>query len=75
MAPGEAMAGLLRVVAPDGIVVASVMSWLGTWRCVLPAIIDLDGQSISSPGSSENRTASIRCPSGCACFERITPSR
>jgi SAM-dependent methyltransferase len=38
----EAMRGLLRIVADDGVVVASVMSWLGTWRYFLPAIADLD---------------------------------
>jgi len=31
--------------------------------------------SISSPGSSENITASMRWPSGCANLERMTPSR
>lgn len=37
----EAMRGLLRIVADDGIVVASVISWLGAWRHFLPAISDL----------------------------------
>ena len=34
----EAMRGLLRVTRAEGVVVASVMSWLGTWRYFLPAI-------------------------------------
>jgi len=38
----EAMGGLLRVIGPQGIVVASVMSLLGTWRHFLSAITDLD---------------------------------
>lgn len=38
----EAMGGLLRIAAEDGVVVASVMSWLGSWRHFLPAIADLD---------------------------------
>jgi len=37
----EAMSGLLRVIRPDGLVVASVMSLLGTWRHFLPAITTL----------------------------------
>jgi SAM-dependent methyltransferase len=32
----DALRGLLRLVGPDGIVVASVMSLLGTWRHTLP---------------------------------------
>lgn len=34
----DAMRGLLRIVRPQGVVVASVMSWLGAWRHFLPAI-------------------------------------
>jgi hypothetical protein len=37
----EAMRGLLRVIQPNGLVVASVMSLLGTWRHFLPAITTL----------------------------------
>ncbi len=37
----EAMRGLLRIVGPDGVVAASVMSTLGTWRHFLPAITAL----------------------------------
>lgn len=38
----EAMRGLLRIVADDGVVVASAMSWLGGWRYFLAAITDLE---------------------------------
>lgn len=34
----EAMRGLLRIAAPDGFVLASVMSLLGTWRHYLPQV-------------------------------------
>jgi len=34
----EAVRGLLRITRPGGVVLASVMSWLGTWRYFLPAI-------------------------------------
>ncbi len=34
----EAMRGLLRIVGPQGVVVASVMSLLGSWRHFLPKI-------------------------------------
>jgi SAM-dependent methyltransferase len=37
----EAVRGLLRVIRPEGVVVASVMSLLGTWRHFLPAITAL----------------------------------
>lgn len=37
----DAMRGLLRIVAPDGAAVASVMSLLGTWRHSLPAVLAL----------------------------------
>lgn len=35
----EAMTGLFRVVRPEGVVVASVMSLLGTWRHLLEDVI------------------------------------
>ena len=39
----EAMRGLLRISAAEGLVVASVMSCLGGWRYLLPAITELAG--------------------------------
>jgi SAM-dependent methyltransferase len=41
----EAMRGLLRITKPGGYVVASVMSWLGSWRHFLPAALE-DAQSV-----------------------------
>ena len=38
----EALRGLLRIVSDDGVVVASVMSLLGSWRLFLRAICELD---------------------------------
>ena len=56
----EAMRGLLRVVAPDGIVVASVMSWLGGWRYFLPAIVDLDAAAGPAAADMTLRTGDLR---------------
>jgi SAM-dependent methyltransferase len=41
----EALAGLLRITKPGGFVVASVMSWLGSWRHFLPAAL-VDAQVV-----------------------------
>ena len=41
----EAFAGLLRITKPGGFAVASVMSWLGSWRHFLPAAL-LDAQDV-----------------------------
>jgi SAM-dependent methyltransferase len=41
----EALAGLLRITKPGGVVVASVMSWLGSWRHFLPAAL-VDAQAV-----------------------------
>lgn len=62
----EAMCGLLRIVADDGVVVASVMSWLGTWRYFLSAIVDLDDVVVRTP-----RTRS--CVPGICGISRTTP--
>jgi len=35
----EALAGLLRITKPGGYIVASVMSWLGSWRHFLPSAL------------------------------------
>ena len=37
----EALCGLLRITAPDGAVLGSVMSLLGAWRHFLPAVLEL----------------------------------
>jgi len=41
----EALRGLLRITKPGGYVVASVMSWLGSWRHFLPAALE-DAQTV-----------------------------
>lgn len=56
----EALSGLLRVAAPDGIVVASVMSWLGGWRYFLPAIVDLDDAVGVAAADMTLRTGDLR---------------
>lgn len=38
----DALQGLFRITKPSGVVVASVMSILGTWRYIFPAITKLD---------------------------------
>ena len=56
----EAMRGLLRVIGPEGIVVASVMSWLGTWRHFLPAIRAL-GEVVGEDANDRTlRTGDLR---------------
>ncbi|MCP9488127.1 MAG: class I SAM-dependent methyltransferase [Gaiellaceae bacterium MAG52_C11] len=56
----EAMRGLLRVVRPDGFVVASVMSLLGTWRYFLAAITTL-GEVVGEDANDEVlRTGDLR---------------
>jgi len=56
----EAMRGLLRVVAPNGMVVASVMSLLGAWRYLLPAITDLDEIVGETAAEMTMRTGDLR---------------
>ena len=36
----DALRGLLRVIRPGGLLVASVMSLLGSWRALLPAVLE-----------------------------------
>jgi SAM-dependent methyltransferase len=47
-----ALRGLLRVVAPDGVVVASVLSLLGSWR---HRPLGLDGQGEAQPDTADPR--------------------
>ena len=56
----EAMRGLLRVVRPEGIVVASVMSLLGAWRYFLPAITALDEVVGADANDKALRTGDLR---------------
>ncbi|MHB8379698.1 MAG: class I SAM-dependent methyltransferase [Acidimicrobiales bacterium] len=36
----EALRGLLRITKPGGVIIASVMSWLGSWRHFLPSALE-----------------------------------
>ncbi len=56
----EAMGGLLRIAAEDGVVVASVMSWLGSWRHLLPAIAALDAVVGHEAAELTMRTGDLR---------------
>lgn len=56
----EAMQGLLRLVGSDGIVVASVMSWLGTWRHFLTAISQLSEVVGEDANDKVLRTGDLR---------------
>jgi len=56
----EAMRGLLRIVGPDGIVAASVMSTLGTWRHFLPAITALSEVVGEDANDQALRTGDLR---------------
>lgn len=56
----EAMRGLLRILADDGILVASVMSWLGGWRYFLPAITDLEQTVGQAATEMVMRTGDLR---------------
>jgi SAM-dependent methyltransferase len=40
----EALRGLLRIAAADGVVIGSVMSLLGAWRHFLPAVLELSDE-------------------------------
>jgi 2-polyprenyl-3-methyl-5-hydroxy-6-metoxy-1,4-benzoquinol methylase len=40
----EALRGLLRITAPEGVVLGSVMSLLGAWRHFLPAVLELSDE-------------------------------
>ncbi len=56
----DAMRGLLRIVQPDGVVVASVMSLLGAWRHNLPAVIALAETAGEDANDAVLRTGDLR---------------
>ena len=56
----EAMRGLLRIVRPDGILAASVMSTLGGWRYFLPAITALSELVGEDANDRALRTGDLR---------------
>jgi SAM-dependent methyltransferase len=55
-----ALRGLLRVVHPAGVVVASVISWLGSWRYKLPAVTALAEQVGEDANDATLRTGDLR---------------
>lgn len=56
----EAMGGLLRVIAREGVVLASVMSWLGAWRYFLPAVTELEHVVGEAASELTMRTGDLR---------------
>ena len=57
---GEAMQGLLRIVGEDGVVTASVMSLLGSWRHYLRAVSELDHAVGAQANDLTLRTGDLR---------------
>jgi len=62
----DAMRGLLRITCPGGPVVASVMSTLGTWRHVLPAVTELADQIGEEANDAIIATGDLRIERGAA---------
>jgi len=56
----QAMAELVRVVRPGGLVIASVMSLWGTWRARLPGTTDLEIRHGTAVGDQVLRTGDLR---------------
>lgn len=56
----DAMRGLLRVVKPDGIVVGSVMSLLGSWRLLFSDVCALDAVVGTEAAEAAFRTGDLR---------------
>ncbi|MFF0389257.1 class I SAM-dependent methyltransferase [Kitasatospora sp. NPDC004615] len=62
----QALAGLLRVVKPDGVVVASVMSLWGSWRARLPGSAQLAVRHGTDITDAVVRTGDLRHVPGMA---------
>ena len=56
----EAMSGLFRIVRPSGVVVASVMSLLGTWRHFLEDVISVAETFGNDANDAVLRTGDLR---------------
>ena len=56
----QAMAELIRVVRPRGVVLASVMSLWGTWRARLPGVTDLEAKHGATVGDQVLHTGDLR---------------
>ncbi len=57
---GSALRGLLRITKPDGYVVASVMSWLGSWRYFLRGVLDDEWRAGEKAGDLAMTTGDLR---------------
>jgi SAM-dependent methyltransferase len=55
-----ALGGLFRITRPGGVVLASVMSSLGTWRSFLPAVVELAGHIGEDANDAVLRTGDLR---------------
>jgi SAM-dependent methyltransferase len=55
-----ALDGLLRITKPGGYVVASVMSWLGSWRYLLPAVLEDESSHGDEAGDLVMATGDLR---------------
>lgn len=56
----EALRGLRRVIRPDGVVVASVMSTLETWRHLLAGVVGLAAEVGEDANDAALRTGDLR---------------
>lgn len=56
----DALRGLLRIIRPTGVVIASVMSLLGTWRYLLPDITVLAEIVGADANDATLRTGDLR---------------
>ncbi|HEY8717379.1 class I SAM-dependent methyltransferase [Pengzhenrongella sp.] len=56
----EALLGLLRIARPDGVVVASVMSTLGSWRHLLPGAVGVAAEHGEDANDAVLRTGDLR---------------
>ena len=56
----SALRGLLRVTKPGGYVVASVMSWLGSWRYFLRGVLDDEWRAGEEAGDLAMTTGDLR---------------
>ena len=55
-----ALTGLLRITRPGGVVLASVMSSLGTWRSFLPGVVELAAHIGEDANDAVLRTGDLR---------------
>lgn len=56
----EALRGLRRITTPDGVVVASVMSTMGTWRHLLAGVVEVAAEVGEDANDAVLRTGDLR---------------